>query len=90
MCNDPSTLYIGVGDFFVPTLPAFDSNTTNQMECFVVTANNDSDFESLEMFTVQLTLPQAPLSIDPARAITTFTIDGKVGNDYRYIECHNN
>lgn len=69
----------------VSMIPAFDSSTTNLMECFVVTANNDTDLESLETFTVQLPMAQVlQLLVDPANntaTITIFDMDGKTRID---------
>ena len=70
---------IGPDDYFVPTLPLFDMNTMNMVECVIVTINNDTLFEGAEDFTIEV-MAGASLTVDPARATTTITIideDGK-------------
>lgn len=64
----------------ISTLPGFDTGTMNMMECITVTVSNDTDLESVETFTIQLTMADIPLNIDPSRnaaTITIFDVDGE-------------
>lgn len=72
----------GADDFMASSSTvAFDANTMNMVECITVTINNDTNFESAENFTFQLTMTDNNLlMIDPSHITATITIldvDGK-------------
>ena len=48
--------------------------TTEQMECVMVTINDNEDLEQDETFIIRLTAAQSPLVIDSSRSVATVTI----------------
>lgn len=55
-------------------LITFGPASTDLMECVNLTISDNDDFEPAEMFSIQLTAAQAPLTIDPTRSVATVTI----------------
>ena len=56
------------------SLVTFGPATINQMECVNVTIIDNEGSEPEEIFSIQLTVAQAPLVIDPSREVATVII----------------
>lgn len=68
------------------TTVMFNSSTTNQTECIMLTIHDDEVFEGAESFTFQLTTEQLQLSINPVRRMAIMKIldlDGECVATYR-------